>query len=59
MTWSVYQHWASLKVCVVRHSYLTEFYSWIFTLHIRDLFKRIEIKTEEKSMQDYFPERQK
>ena len=47
MTWSVYQHWDPLKVCVVGRSYPPEFYSWISTPHIRALFERIAIETEE------------
>jgi len=47
MTWSVYQHWDPLKVCVVGRSYPPEFYSWIDTPHIRTLFERIAIETEE------------
>lgn len=47
MTWSVYQHWDPLKVCLVGRSYPPEFYSWISTPHIRALFERIAIETEE------------
>lgn len=47
MTWSVYQHWDPLKTCVVGRSYPPEFYSWISTPHIRSLFERIAIETEE------------
>jgi hypothetical protein len=47
MTWSVYQHWDPLKVCVVGRSYPPEFYSWIKIPHVRDLFERIAIETEE------------
>ena len=47
MTWSVYQHWDPLKVCVVGRSYPPEFYSWITSPHIRTLFERIAIETEE------------
>jgi hypothetical protein len=47
MTWSVYQHWDPLKVCVVGRSYPPEFYSWIKVPHVRELFERIAIETEE------------
>ena len=45
--YSVYQHWDPLKVCVVGRSYPPEFYSWITVPHVRDLFERIAIETEE------------
>jgi hypothetical protein len=47
MTWSVYQHWDPLKVCVVGRSYPPEFYSWITVPHVRKLFEKIAIETEE------------
>lgn len=47
MTWSVYQHWDPLKVCVVGRSYPPEFYSWIKIPHVRNLFERIAEETEE------------
>ena len=47
MTYSVYQHWDPLKVCVVGRSYPPEFYSWITVPHVRDLFEKIAIETEE------------
>jgi hypothetical protein len=47
MTWSVYQHWDPLKVCVVGRSYPPEFYSWITVPHVRSLFEKIAIETEE------------
>ena len=47
MTYSVYQHWDPLKVCVVGQSYPPEFYSWIKISHVRKLFERIAIETEE------------
>jgi hypothetical protein len=47
MTWSVYQHWDPLRVCVVGRSYPPEFYSWIKVSHVRKLFERIAIETEE------------
>lgn len=47
MTYSVYQHWDPLKVCVVGRSYPPEFYSWITVSHVRKLFERIAIETEE------------
>ena len=47
MTWSVYQHWDPLKVCVIGRSYPPEFYSWITVPHVRSLFEKIAIETEE------------
>lgn len=47
MTWSVYQHWDPLKVCVVGRSYPPEFYNWITVPHVRNLFEKIAIETEE------------
>jgi hypothetical protein len=47
VTYSVYQHWDPLKLCVVGRSYPPEFYSWIKVPHVRDLFERIAIETEE------------
>lgn len=47
MTYSVYQHWDPLKVCAVGRSYPPEFYSWITVPHVRKLFERIAIETEE------------
>jgi hypothetical protein len=47
MAWSVYQHWDPLKVCVVGRSYPPEFYSWIKVPHVRSLFEKIAIETEE------------
>lgn len=47
MTWSVYQHWDPLRVCVVGRSYPPEFYSWIEVPHVRSLFEKIAIETEE------------
>lgn len=47
MTWSVYQHWDPLKVCVVGRTYPPEFYSWIKIPHVRSLFEKIAIETEE------------
>lgn len=45
--YSVYQHWDPLKVCVVGRSYPPEFYSWIRVPHVRKLFERMAIETEE------------
>ena len=47
MTWSVYQHWDPLRVCVVGRSYPPEFYNWIKVPHVRSLFEKIAIETEE------------
>lgn len=45
--YSVYQHWDPLQVCVVGRSYPPEFYSWIKVPHVRSLFEKIAIETEE------------
>lgn len=45
--YSVYQPWDPLKVCVVGRSYPPEFYSWINSSKLRNLFERIAIETEE------------
>lgn len=45
--YSVHQHWDPLRVCVVGRSYPPEFYSWITVPHVRSLFERIAIETEE------------
>ena len=47
MTYSVYQHWDPLKVCVVGRSYPPEFYSWIKVPYVRELFEKIALETEE------------
>lgn len=47
MSWSVYQHWDPLKVCIVGRSYPPEFYSWITKPKVRSLFEKIAIETEE------------
>lgn len=47
MSWSVYQHWDPLKVCMVGRSYPPEFYSWITKPKVRSLFEKIAIETEE------------
>jgi len=47
MTYSVYQHWDPLRVCVVGRSYPPEFYSWITVPHVRELFEKIAVETEE------------
>lgn len=49
MTWSVYQHWDPLQVCVVGRGHPPEFYDWITVPRVRNLFERIAIETE----QDY------
>lgn len=45
--YSVYQHWDPLKVCIVGRSYPPEFYDWIAVPHVRSLFEKIAIETEE------------
>lgn len=49
MTLSVYQHWDALRICVVGRSYPPEYYQWITVPHVRKLFEKIAIETE----QDY------
>jgi hypothetical protein len=44
---SVYQHWDPLRACVVGRSYPPEFYSWIKTPHVRKLFEKMAMETEE------------
>jgi hypothetical protein len=45
--YSVHQHWDPLRVCIVGRSYPPEFYSWITVPHVRSLFEKIAIETEE------------
>jgi N-dimethylarginine dimethylaminohydrolase len=45
--YNVYQHWDPLRVCIVGRSYPSEFYSWITVPHVRSLFEKIAIETEE------------
>jgi glycine amidinotransferase len=45
--YNVYQHWDPLKICVVGRSYPPEFYSWISSPHVRTLFEKIAVETEE------------
>jgi len=47
MTYSVYQHWDPLKVCVVGRSYPPEFYKFIENPRLRELFEKVAIETEE------------
>lgn len=47
MTWSVYQHWDPLRVCIVGKSYPPEFYNWITNSSVRNLFEQIARETEE------------
>lgn len=47
LVYNVFQHWDPLRVCVVGRSYPPEFYSWIQVPHVRSLFERIAIETEE------------
>ena len=44
---SVHQHWDPLKTCIVGRSYPPEFYSWIRIPHVRKLFEKIAVETEE------------
>jgi N-dimethylarginine dimethylaminohydrolase len=47
MTFSVYQHWDPLKVCIVGRSYAPEFYSFINDSKVRTVFEQIAQETEE------------
>lgn len=47
MTYSVYQHWDPLKVCIVGKSYAPEFYSFIKNTRVRTVMERIAYETEE------------
>ena len=47
MTYSVHQHWDTLKVCAVGRSYPPEFYSFIANSRVRSVMERIAIETEE------------
>ncbi len=47
MTYSVYQHWNTLKVCMVGKTYPPEFYSWIQNTQTRKTFEKLAEETEE------------
>jgi len=47
MTYSVYQHWDPLKVCIVGRSYCPEFYSFIENSRVRSVMEQIAHETEE------------
>ena len=47
MTYSVYQHWDPLKVCIVGRSYAPEFYHFIKNDRVRTVMERIARETEE------------
>ena len=47
MKYSVYQHWDSLKVCIVGRSYSPEFYHFIKNDRVRAVMERIARETEE------------
>ena len=47
MTYSVYQHWNPLKVCMVAKTYPPEFYSWIQNTQTRTTFEKLAEETEE------------
>jgi hypothetical protein len=47
MTYSVYQHWDPLKVCIVGQSYHPEFYSFIENSRVRSVMEQIAQETEE------------
>jgi hypothetical protein len=47
MTYSVYQHWDPLKVCIVGRSYRPEFYGFITNSRVRSVLEQIAQETEE------------
>lgn len=47
MTYSVYQHWDPLKVCIVGKSYHPEFYHFIQNVRVRTVMEQIAQETEE------------
>ena len=47
MTYSVYQHWDPLEVCVVGRGYSPQFYSYIKNNKVRAVFEKIAEETEE------------
>ena len=47
MTYSVYQHWDPLEVCLVGKTYPPEFYSYIHNVRVRSVLERIAEETEE------------
>lgn len=47
MTYSVYQHWDPLRVCLVGKSYSPQFYSFIKNAKVRTVFEQIAEETEE------------
>jgi hypothetical protein len=47
MTYSVYQHWDKLKVCVVGRSYPPEFFAFVENNQARYVLERIAQETEE------------
>lgn len=47
MTYSVYQHWDPLKVCIVGRSYSPQFYNFITNSRVRSVMERIAEETEE------------
>ena len=47
MTYSVYQHWDPLKVCIVGQSYAPEFYQFIKNARVRTVMEQIAQETEE------------
>jgi len=51
VTYTVYQHWDPLKVCIVGRSYPPEFYSFIQNPRVRTVLERIATETEEDYQQ--------
>ena len=47
MTYSVYQHWDPLRVCIVGRSYAPEFYKFITNSRVRTVMEQIAQETEE------------
>ena len=47
MTYSVYQHWDPLRVCIVGRTYPPEFFKWIAKSKTRNTFEKLAEETEE------------
>lgn len=45
--YNVYQHWDTLKVCIVGRSYPADFYNFITNSRVRSIMERIANETEE------------
>jgi len=47
MSYTVYQHWDPLEVCIVGKTYPPEFYQWIDNTKTRNRFEKLAQETEE------------